>query len=932
MKSLGRMCLGVFLVSAFSTVSARAASHLWRINEIFSNANGTVQFIELKESLGSSFENALGGKTMTDQVNGSSFTVPSNIVGNTANKFILFATSAFAALPGAPTPDFIIPAHFFAVNGDTIHWAPVFNYDNFTYGSGALPTNGTSSIQITNFTTHTFVTGPNSPTNFAGSTGSVDASCIDNDGDGYGSPGNASCLHGSATDCNDNNPAIHPGATENCTDGIDNDCNNLIDCADPACLSAPPCVPPPTGACCRDQTGVCTETQTQSACQGGGGRYGGNNSTCATINPPCVPPPDPDFPIGLQVVASGLPSPLIVTNAGDDRLFIVDQNGQITVLQNGSVLPTPFLDISSRIIPLGSFYDERGLLGLAFHPNYLNNGKFYVRYSHPRASTGTEPCDLSGFDPGCHEEVLAQYSVTGDPHTSNVADFNSEVILFRADKPQFNHNAGQVMFGPDGYLYFSLGDGGGANDGLSDNPPSHGPNGNGQNMQAALGKMHRIDVDNPQNPLPYGIPADNPFADGVDGLATIYASGLRNPFRFSFDDQLGGDGKLYLGEVGQDLFEEVDIVQNGGNYGWVIREALHCFDAFDTLHPPASCATTGPLGEPLLNPVMEYIHPEGCNSDADCAFYGLTCNIARGLCNNEGGLAIVGGFVYRGSAYPPLYGKYVFGDFSADFGPTGRLYYFDLTGPDTYVRKEFNVRPAGTIPGGAFSGSHLHQALKGFGRDSDGELYVCASNSIGPAGTGGFVYRIVPAEAGSFGATPRYLDVTPPVAGFPFALMVKPSCANSTAKYVGAPDPNDIALLVDNPANAAYLRSNQWGTTVHVTGLDVVPSTIYEVMADYGTPGSPALSGATETITRHPGDVVDPFNPPSPTDQPDIRDVSAIVDGFKQVPTALPVYRLDLVGGASNGCVPQQVINISDIAAAVDAFKGLAYVCPTPCP
>src|SRR5205823_4930835 len=136
------------------------------------------------------------------------------------------------------------------------------------------------------------------------------------------------------------------------------------------------------------------------------------------------------------------------------------------------------------------------------------------------------------------------------------------------------------------------------------------------------GKMHRIDVDNPQNPLPYGIPADNPFADGVNGLPEIYAYGMRNPFRFSFDDQPGGDGKLYLGEVGQDLFEEVDIVQNGGNYGWVIREALHCFDPFNTLHPPASCATTGSLGEPLLDPVMEYIHPEGCTSDADCAIYG----------------------------------------------------------------------------------------------------------------------------------------------------------------------------------------------------------------------------------------------------------------------------------------------------------------------
>ncbi|MBI1825183.1 MAG: hypothetical protein HY287_17480 [Planctomycetes bacterium] len=177
-------------------------------------------------------------------MNGSSFLIPSNIVGNTANKFLLFATPAFAALPNAPTPDYIIPAHFFAINGDTVHWAPAFNYDNFTFSSGALPTDGINSIQITNFNTHSFVTGSNSPTNFAGPPGHVDASCTDVDGDGYGNPGNASCLHGAATDCNDNNPAIHPGATEICTDTIDNDCNGLTDCDDSACANfVPNCIP-----------------------------------------------------------------------------------------------------------------------------------------------------------------------------------------------------------------------------------------------------------------------------------------------------------------------------------------------------------------------------------------------------------------------------------------------------------------------------------------------------------------------------------------------------------------------------------------------------------------------------------------------------------------------------------------------------------------
>lgn len=166
--------LALFLFAA----PTLAGSHLWKISEVFSNADGTVQFIELNESGGSTFETALGGKTMTDQVNGSVFTIPSNIVGNTADRYLLFATAAFAALPGAPTPDYIIPAHFFAINGDTIHWAPAFFYDNFTYGAGALPTNGTSSIQVTNYNTHTFITAVNSPTNFAGQTGSVVATNV----------------------------------------------------------------------------------------------------------------------------------------------------------------------------------------------------------------------------------------------------------------------------------------------------------------------------------------------------------------------------------------------------------------------------------------------------------------------------------------------------------------------------------------------------------------------------------------------------------------------------------------------------------------------------------------------------------------------------------------------------------------------------------
>lgn len=248
MIRLNRTSLWMWAIGGASVLCsgpAMAASHLWKINEIFTNADGTVQFIELKESAGSTGENGLAGKTMTSQVNGSVYTIPSNVVGNTANRHILFATAAFAALPGAPTPDHIIASNFFAINGDTIRWAPAFNYDTFIYGAAVLPTNGVNCLQMTNFITHTFVTnGANTPTNYAGQTGSVNAAgCVDTDSDGYGNPGNASCPNGAALDCDNNNNAVNPGATELCTDNLDNDCNGRTDCEDTPCTNVIPCVP-----------------------------------------------------------------------------------------------------------------------------------------------------------------------------------------------------------------------------------------------------------------------------------------------------------------------------------------------------------------------------------------------------------------------------------------------------------------------------------------------------------------------------------------------------------------------------------------------------------------------------------------------------------------------------------------------------------------
>ncbi|MEE9293479.1 MAG: DUF4215 domain-containing protein [Phycisphaerae bacterium] len=434
----------------------------------------------------------------------------------------------------------------------------------------------------------------------------------------------------------------------------------------------------------------------------------------------------------LEPIATGLCAPVGLTHAGDGsgRLFVVDQCGLIRIIDaGGNLLATPFLDITAKIPVLNSFFDERGLLGLAFHPNYAINGRFFVRYSAPRPDPDpVEPCndDPPFFFAGCHKEVLAEYAVSmGDP---DVADATSEIILFEVDEPQFNHDSGEVAFGPDGFLYFTLGDGGGANDSLEDPNLPHGPDGNGQNTQTALGSILRIDVD---SGAPFGIPVGNPFADGVDGLPEIYAYGMRNPYKFSFDDGPGGDGSLYLADVGQDIYEELNIVTVGGNYGWVIREGFHCFDAFTPDAPPQLCPDTGAvLGEPLLDPVLEYDHSVG--------------------------IAIVGGFVYRGSQFPELVGKYVFGDFSTDFIiPGGRLFYADTTGANAFVLAEFYLRP---------NNDPLDLFVKGFGEDEDGELYVCVSELLAPTGASGVVLRITepdPVPAVTGGIASRYLQIEP---------------------------------------------------------------------------------------------------------------------------------------------------------------------------
>ena len=326
-------------------------------------------------------------------------------------------------------------------------------------------------------------------------------------------------------------------------------------------------------------------------------------SATPTIVPapsPPTPPPSPTtlftFPdplgYGWATVVSGLTLPVDVQNAGDGsgRLFIVEKRGRILILKDGQLMPEPFLDIVSEV---GSDHTEQGLLGLAFHPDYARSGLFYVNY-----------IDLNG------NTVIARFHVSANG--PNRADPASEMDLLQVHQPYINHNGGGLAFGPDGYLYIGLGDGGSEGD----------PLGTGQNLQTLLGKMMRIDIDHGEK---YAIPPDNPFMKG-GGLPEIWAYGLRNPWRFSFD-RLTGD--LYIADVGQDTWEEIDLVKSGMpggmNFGWNYNEGMHPYKG----QPPANVSFT--------RPVSEYSHADGC--------------------------AVTGGYVYRGSALPEWQGVYFYGDY-----------------------------------------------------------------------------------------------------------------------------------------------------------------------------------------------------------------------------------------------------------------------------
>ncbi len=422
--------------------------------------------------------------------------------------------------------------------------------------------------------------------------------------------------------------------------------------------------------------------------------------------------------VRLETVSTGeLISPVGATssNDGTNRLFMLDQRGKIQIVDNGQVNPTPFLDIGSKLVTQRPGFDERGLLGMAFHPDYgvpnsPGHGKFYVYYSAPdpgAPGTTDNPIDC--------RSVVAEYRV--DPNNPNLADPTSERILFTQTKPQFNHNAGQLAFGPDRMLYIGIGDGGGAGDrnaGHTGGPATSGNLGNAQDKTRLLGKILRIDVNgNNSSNGQYGIPADNPFVSRMDGTRhEIYATGQRNPWRFSFDlgpNGVGngpgqGTGRLFVADVGQGSYEEVNIVTSGGNYGWRAREGFHEFDP----------TTPNPDGDTYLDPLIEYTHP------------GTPGGI---------GLSVTGGFVYRGSEFPELTGKYIFGDWSNVFAIDrnnpdhgGTLLGMEEVSPGNWQMSVLNYLGQDPNFPGRLSGLYINS----FAQDELGNIYIVARSRLDP--------------------------------------------------------------------------------------------------------------------------------------------------------------------------------------------------------
>jgi glucose/arabinose dehydrogenase len=370
--------------------------------------------------------------------------------------------------------------------------------------------------------------------------------------------------------------------------------------------------------------------------------------------------PAPTLTFKTQKIADGLQAPLDMVFIGNNEFLVAEQGGKIKLVKNGKVNDAPVLDISSKLTKL-QLSDVRGLLGFAIHPKFKSNHKIYVFYSAPKSADNTD-----------HKDVIAEYTLPADWSTANI---ESGRILYATDNPGQGDNGGCMKFGTDGYLYISMGDGGGGGD-------KHGPIGNAQNMNTLLGKILRIDVN---SDFAYSIPKDNPFVGKADVKPEIWAYGLRNPWRFSFDSKTN---QLITSDVGEGAWEEVDVIEKGGNYGWRMVEGNHCFN------PREDCDFTG-----TIKPVAEYDHRYG--------------------------ICIIGGYIYNGKQLADQKGKYFFADW------TGPIYYIEKKG-DTWQQGKVELQ---NYP------SDLK--ITSWSEDQAGELYLITNGGNLLSEVKGAIYKIV---------------------------------------------------------------------------------------------------------------------------------------------------------------------------------------------
>jgi glucose/arabinose dehydrogenase len=507
-----------------------------------------------------------------------------------------------------------------------------------------------------------------------------------------------------------------------------------------------------------------------------------------------------DIAILLQPVATGMAAPLYGINPPGDthRLFVLEQNGLVRIIQDGTLLPVPALDIQSRVQPplnASNPNDERGLLGLAFHPGFNNPASpgYQTLYTYnsemiPANTTPTYPVPTTATNN--YRNVINEWKISAE--NANVIDPSSRREVISFGKTAGNHNGGTCTFGPDNYMYLALGDGGDANDvGASHIVPG----GNAQNLSTPLGKFLRFDPLHPAlNPTSsdlissngqYRIPATNPFQEPGQ-VPEIYAYGLRNPYRFCFDFVTG---ELIHADVGQNNVEEIDRIIRGGNYGWAVKEGDFLFNQTNGPSGPA-----GTIGAPpgnrspgfpasLIDPIsgtlgtLEYDHNEG--------------------------ISITGGFVYRGTAIPELYGKYIFGDLALRTAPVradGRLFYADL---QTGLIKAFPLPQFGgtaVLPNGL--------TVHGFGQDADGELYALVTNTSAN-GTGGIVYKLARALLLKVQASGNLLDISWSATGGHLEAQTNSPSAGLGANWVtvpGSETTNRVVAPIDAANGSVFYR------------------------------------------------------------------------------------------------------------------------------